>query len=209
MLFHRHMARTRPLAGAVALAGAALALTLTATPAAASCGETNVQQAKRTRSAHGAAPLVVGDSTLLIAANTLARNGIAADAMSCRAFDAGVAILSTHRHNHTLPRLAVLALGSNGTVSGAQISRALAITGPKRVLGLVTPVNNPSAVAAMKRAARRHPNRVLLIDWAKRSAGQGGWFIDGLHPSHPGAGALARFIQQRLRPTAKQLNLTR
>jgi hypothetical protein len=207
MLFHRHL--LRPLAGAATLVVAALALTISATPAQAYCGETNVQHAKRTRSAHGAAPLVVGDSTLLIAADKLAARGISANAMGCRAFDAGLSILSAHRHDHTLPRLAVLALGSNGTVSGTQIGRALAITGPKRVLGLVTPVNNASAASAMHRAARRHPKRVLLIDWAKRSAGHGRWFIDGLHPSYPGAGAFAHLIEQRLRPAAKKLRLAR
>jgi hypothetical protein len=207
MLFHRH--RTRPIAWIGVLAAAALALGLAAAPADAYCGETNVQHAKRTRSAHGAAPLVVGDSTLLIAANRLASRGISADAMGCRAFDAGLSILSARRHGGTLPRLAVLALGSNGTVTGSQIGRALAITGPKRVLGLVTPVNNASAAAAMHRAARRHPQRVLLIDWARRSAGHGSWFIDGLHPSHPGAGKLARLIEQRVAPTARALQLRR
>jgi hypothetical protein len=207
MLFHRYFLRF--LAGAAAMVVAALALTISATPAQAYCGETNIQHAKRTRSAHGAAPLVVGDSTLLIAADKLAARGISADAMGCRAFDAGLAILSARRHAGDLPRLAVLALGSNGTVSGTQIGRALAITGPKRVLGLVTPVNNASATAAMKRAARRHPKRVLLIDWAKRSAGHGSWFIDGLHPSYPGAGAFAHLIEQRLRPTARKLRLAR
>jgi hypothetical protein len=207
MLFHRHLWRS--LAGAVALAVATLALTLSATPAQAYCGESNIQHAKRTRSAHGAAPLVVGDSTLLIAANKLASRGISADAMGCRAFDAGLAILSARRHARQLPRLAVLALGSNGTVTGTQIGRALAITGPERVLGLVTPVNNASAAAVMHRAARRHPRRVLLIDWAKRSAGHGSWFIDGLHPSYPGASRFAHLIEQRLRPTAKKLRLTR
>jgi hypothetical protein len=207
MLFHRY--QTRLFAWAVALAASALALTLTATPADAYCGETNVQHAKRTRSAHGAAPLVVGDSTLLIAADKLASRGISADAMGCRAFDAGLAILSAHRHNHTLPRLAVLALGSNGTVSGRDIGRALAVTGPKRVLGLVTPVNNGSAAAAMHRAARRHPKRVLLIDWARRSTGHGSWFIDGLHPSYPGASAFAHLIERRLKPAEKQLRLAR
>src|SRR5215218_5422525 len=118
MLFHRY--RWRPLAGAAALACATLALAAIATPADAYCGETSVQHAKRTRSAHGAAPLVVGDSTLLIAASKLAAHGISADAMGCRAFDSGLAILSARRQDHTLPRLAVLALGSNGTVGGAQ-----------------------------------------------------------------------------------------
>jgi len=201
--------RLKPLAGAVALASAALALSAAAPAAQAGCGEANVQHAKRTRSARGAAPLVVGDSTLLLAAPTLAAHGVSADAMGCRQFDAGVAILSAHRHDHTLPRLAILALGANGDVSGAQIGRALAITGRKRVLGLVTPVNSPSTQVAMRRAAHRHPKRVLLIDWAKRSAGHGGWFFDGLHPTHPGAGAFARFVTARLRPAVARLRIRR
>ncbi len=207
MLFHRH--RSRPLAGATTLASAALVLGAIATPAHAACGEANIQHAKRTRSAHGAAPLVVGDSTSLLAAPKLAARGISADAMGCRQWDAGAAILSARRHDHTLPRLAVMALGANGDVSGAQIGRALAITGPKRVLGLVTPVNSPSTQAAMRRAARRHPERVLLIDWAKRAAGHGSWFFDGLHPTYPGAGAFARFIAHRVQPAAAKLRIHR
>lgn len=203
---HRH--RFRPFAGAVALASTALALSATAAPAQA-CTEVSVQHAKRARAAHGAAPLVVGDSTLLLAAPRLAARGISADARGCRQFDAGLAILSTHRHDHTLPRLAILALGANGDVTGTQIGRALAITGPKRVLGLVTPINSPSTRAAMRRAAHRHPKRVLLIDWAGHAAGHAGWFADGLHPTHPGASAFARFLAQRVQPTVARLRAAR
>lgn len=202
--------RLRPLPGTVALAAVALALTATApAPAHAACGESVVEHAKRTRAAHGTAPLVVGDSTSLLAAPKLAARGISADAMGCRQWDTGVAILSAHRHDHTLPRLAVLALGANGDVTGTQIGRALAITGPRRVLGVVTPVNSPSTQAVMRRAARRHPKRVLLIDWARHAAGHAAWFADGLHPSHPGAGAFARFIAERVQPQAAKLRIRR
>lgn len=200
--------RLRPLAGAVALASATLALSATAAPAQA-CTEVSVQQAKRARAAQGAAPLVVGDSTLLLAAPKLAARGISADARGCRQFDTGVAILSAHRHDHTLPRLAILALGANGAVTGPQIDRALAVTGPQRVLGLVTPLNSPSTRAAMRRAAQRDPKRVLLIDWAGYAAGHAGWLADGLHPTYPGASAFARFIAHRVQPTVARLRAVR
>jgi hypothetical protein len=207
MLSHRHPSRR--WAGAIALASALLALTVATAPAHAACGEANVQHAKRTRSAHGAAPLVVGDSTSLLAAPKLAGRGISTDAMGCRQWDAGLAILSAHRHDHTLPRLAIMALGANGDVTGSQIGRALEITGPERVLGLVTPMNSAATQAVMRRAARRHPARVLLIDWARHAARHGGWFIDGLHPSHPGAAAFTRFIAQRVQPTTAKLAIRR
>jgi hypothetical protein len=200
--------RSRQVASALALASAALALTSAIAPSAAhaACDETYLGLAKHTRAAHAsAAPLVVGDSTLLLAAPRLAQHGISADAHGCRQFDTGVEILSAHRHAHDLPTLAVLALGANGPVDGTQIGHALAITGPKRVLGLVTPVNSATTRAAMRRAAQRHPKRVLLIDWAGHAAGHPSWFIDGLHPSHVGAAAFAHFITKRLQPTQLRL----
>jgi hypothetical protein len=207
MLFHRHL--SRPCAGAAALASTALALTAAASPAHAACGDANVQNAKRTHAAHGAAPLVVGDSTSLLAAPKLAGHGISTDAMGCRQWSAGLAILSAHRHDHTLPRLAIMALGANGDVTAGQVGQALRITGPDRVLGLVTPMNSASTQAVMRRAARRHPQRVLLIDWARHAAGHGGWFIDGLHPSYPGATAFTRYIAQRVQPTTAKLQIRR
>lgn len=89
-------------------------------------------------------------------------------------------------------RLAVLALGANGAIGGEQISAALRVVGRHRVLGLVTPRNSPVSAGQMRRAARRHPDQVLLIDWVAFSAGHGAWFAgDGLHVNGAGASALA------------------
>ena len=53
----------------------------------------------------------------------------------------------------------------------------------------------------MRRAAGAHPNRVLLIDWARFSAGHGSWFGgDGLHVNQTGARAFARLIRRRVAP---------
>ena len=48
--------------------------------------------------------------------------------------------------------------------------------------------------------ARHHPNRVLLIDWRRFSAGHAWWFgEDNLHVNDTGATAFARLIRRRAR----------
>lgn len=150
----------------------------------------------------GRAPLVVGDSTMLLAAGHLAARGIEADARGCRLLARGVELLAARRRAGTLPQVAVLALGSNGAIGGAQIARALRVVGPARVLGLVTPARTGSGSAgAMRRAARRHPGRVVLIDWMRYSRGRSGVFAgDGLHVSDRGARLFARYVRRRLEP---------
>lgn len=165
------------------------------------CGEQTIARAQHTQAAARGAPLVIGDSTTILAAPRLARLGMTTDAHGCRQFDQGVAILSARRHAHALHPYAVLALGANGTVGGSQIHRALGVMGPDRVLGLVTPRNDASSAAAMRRAAEAHPDRLLLIDWARYSAGRGGWFAgDGLHVDYGGAAAYAAFIRRESDP---------
>jgi hypothetical protein len=149
------------------------------------------------------APLVLGDSTMIFAAPVLGRLGLEADAKGCRSFAAGVGILEARRRAGTLPHVVVLALGANGGASSGAIAHALAVVGAGRVLGLVTPRNDGGATAAMRAAARRHPDRVLLVDWVRYSAPHGGWFgEDGLHVGQPGADAFARLIRRRVGPVA-------
>jgi hypothetical protein len=153
--------------------------------------------------AHGRAPLVIGDSTMIFAAPVLGRLGLEADAKGCRGFAEGVRILAARRHAGTLPRVAVLALGANGSTDAARIAAALRVMGRDRILGLVTPRNTASGAAAMRAAAARHPDRVLLIDWVRFSAGHDGWFgEDRLHVGQPGADAYARLIRRRVAPVA-------
>jgi hypothetical protein len=160
-------------------------------------------QAARSGSAVGRAPLVVGDSTMIFAAPVLGRLGLEADARGCRGFADGVRLLAARRHARTLPHVAVLALGANGSADAGRISQALRVVGSRRILGLVTPRRTPRATAAMRAAAARHPDRVLLIDWVRYSAPHEGWFgEDGLHVGQPGADAYARLIRRRVAPFA-------
>lgn len=178
---------------AAALAGAA--------PAAA-CDVKQVARAHENPSRAVRAPLIVGDSTMLLATPYLGARGIEADAQGCRQLDKGIDLLAARRRAGTLPQVAVLALGSNGAIGAAQIRRALRVVGSSRVLGLVTPSRAGSGTAgAMRRAARRHPDRVVLIDWMRFSRGRGGVFAgDGLHVSDRGARVLASFVRRRLAP---------
>jgi hypothetical protein len=174
-----------------------------AAPEARACDAGAHVQAARGGPDGGRAPLVIGDSTMIFAAPVLGRLGLEADAKGCRGFAAGIGILASRKGAGTLPRVAVLALGANGGGSTAQIDQAVRVLGPSRVLGVVTPRNSPSTTAAMRAAAARRPDRVLLIDWVAFSAGNGGWFGgDGLHVSHTGAEAYARLIRRRVAPIA-------
>ena len=77
--------------------------------------------------------------------------------------EAGIDLLRARRRAGTLPAVAVLALGANGAIGERAIRRALRVIGPFRVLGLVTPSRVGSgSTAAMRRAARRHPDRVVV-----------------------------------------------
>jgi hypothetical protein len=153
--------------------------------------------------AAGRAPLEVGDSTSIFAAPVLGRMGIEADAHGCRNFGQGLGILSSRRHARTLPGVVVMALVANAGVSRSQISHALRILGPSRILALVTAPKSGGGDATLRAAAAAHPDRVLLIDWAAYSAGHGSWFGgDGLHVGQPGADAFARLIRRRIDPYA-------
>lgn len=165
--------------------------------------------AKRSAAAHarpaaaGRAPLEVGDSTSIFAAPVLGRLGIESDAHGCRSFGQGLGIIGARRRAGTLPGVVVLALVANAGVSRAQIRSALHITGPSRVLALVTAPKSGAGDAVLRAAARAHRDRILLVDWAAYSAGHGGWFGgDGLHVGQPGADAFARLIRRRIAPYA-------
>ena len=146
-------------------------------------------------------PLIIGDSTMIFAAPKLGRRGFEADARGCRQFAAGVAMLARRRAIGRLPRVAILALGANGAIPRRVMRRAVRVMGRPRVLGLVTPRNSTSSQATMRWAARRFPDRVLLIDWVAFSAGHGGWFSgDGLHVNHAGATAFAELVRRRVDP---------
>src|SRR4051812_28700638 len=179
------------------LAGLALAL-LAHGSAQADCGGTK-HFSPHKRLVRGRQPLAIGDSVMLGAGPQLSAAGFEVDVRGCRQVTEGLAIMARRRRNGTLPRIVILALGSNFRVTSSDIHRALRIVGRKRLLGLVTPRHRNGSVksdAALIRAAgRHHPGRIRVLDWVRYSAGHPGWFGgDGLHLGPAGGAALTRLL---------------
>lgn len=192
----------------------ACALLVALAPAAQACGESRAAQAREVKGRTGRAPLIVGDSTLLLSVGKFASVGIEANARGCRQFSEGLSLLAGRKRAGTLPAVVIVALGANGPISSGQLPALLNLVGRRRIVVLVTPRNQGTSQARMRAAARAHPDRVLLADWSRysRSRSTGGWFAgDGLHVSNTGAAAYVRFVRRRVAPIAfppvRQLHL--
>lgn len=192
--------------GAAALLGA-LVLLATALPqgAAAKRGCGGIEREKPTKDANlGRPPLAVGDSPMLLALTNLADIGYRANARGCRQFEEGLDLIKKLKKNDRLPRLVVIALGSNGSITKDQIHKAMDIVGKKRILGLVTPRElgggSSSDAGRVREEARKHEDRIELLDWVEFSAGHGSWFQpDGLHLTFDGAEGMAKLLKKPLK----------
>jgi hypothetical protein len=150
----------------------------------------------------GIAPLAIGDSVMLGAAWRLARAGVESDTLCGRSPGAGLGVLRRRRHRHTLPRVVVVALGTNAPITSGDIAAMLRVLGPRRKLMLVTQQRKWQAVGTgpMRRAARRHPHRITVIDWARVARGHRGWLWgDGTHLRPGGLPGYTRLIARAAR----------
>ena len=184
-----------------------LAVLAIAGTAAAACG--GVEQVKPRKDVNlGRAPVAIGDSPMLLALPNLAKEGYRANARGCRQWPEGLDVIRKLKHEDHLPRLVVVALGSNGVVDKNDIHEALDLLGKKRTLGLVTP-RETGGVAGhdadlVRSEAEAHSNRIVLLDWVKYSAGHSSWFQpDGLHLTYPGADAFAKLLKKPLKDLPK------
>jgi hypothetical protein len=184
----------------LALLAAAL-LMLAGAPAARAdnCGGPKTARAGK-RAVPGRPPLIIGDSVLLGAVDEVAGVGYEVNTRGCRQMKEGLGVLASKRRAGRLPSFVVIMLGANGRIERAQIRAALRIMGPGRVLGLMTPRNNPSVSRVIHAAGRRHPASVAVLDWRAATAGRPEWFAhDRNHLGPGGAQALARFLRRALR----------
>jgi lysophospholipase L1-like esterase len=173
----------------------------------AGCG--GVEQVKPRKDVNlGRAPIAIGDSPMLLALPNLAQEGYRANARGCRQWPEGLDVIRKLKHEDHLPRLVVVALGSNGIVDKDDIHTALDLIGKKRTLGLVTPRESGGGAGhdaeLVREEAEAHSNRIDLLDWVKKSAGHSGWFQpDGLHLTLEGADAFADLLKKPLKELPK------
>ncbi len=150
----------------------------------------------------GSGTLCVGDSIMLGASP-----GYYGSLQVCDVLDAavsrqlreGVAIVSA-RLEAGRPSAAVIALGTNGTVTAADIDAILSqLVDVPRVVLVTVQLNGTrswgaSVNAQLVAAPGRWPN-VSIADWKSASEGHSDWFsADGIHPNATGSGVFAGVI---------------
>lgn len=184
---------------ATPLAALLLVAALTAPgPASASCGGTYSYGAKKNANL-GKPPIIIGDSTLILAAPKLAHRGFIANAQGCRQWPEGLDLL--HKKKNRYGKIAVMALSSNGSVTDDDVKAALHAVGKHRILGLVTAyqANHVTEDAKLFRKEAGRHKRILLIDWLHHSRHHPEWFAsDGIHVTYEGAAAQTRYYSKRV-----------
>src|SRR3954451_11810303 len=193
----------------IAALAVAIVLAVAALPAsaAASCGGNETAQPQKRLNPKGQPPIAFGDSVMLLALRSLSHIGYRVDARGCRSYMKGIARIRHYKKIGKLGHLVVMGLGADWTITSGDINRTLNVIGPKRVLGLVVPRElggGTSSDADHVRAAyRRHPQRVMLLDWVRFSKGHREWFQpDHLHLTYSGAAAYTKLLGKALRYAA-------
>ena len=190
----------RRLAPIVFAAGLLVAVPATAH---AGCGGVKFAASKRNL-VKGPEPLAIGDSVMLLAVNPLARAGFTTNARGCRQWAEGHRMLQRRKRRHRLPRLVVMALGTNWYIRRREIGRTRRLLGPRRTLAIVTPREPGGSYSGdaqvIRAAGRAHPGEINVIDWARFSRGHGSWFgPDGIHLTYTGVTMYKRCIKRSLR----------
>jgi len=188
-----------------------LLLLLAAVPPTALAGCGGVKDAPSTITHTWRAPLAIGDSTMLLALHNMADTGWHANAHGCRQMVEGLQLMRRERHAGRLPHLVLLALGTDGTITMRQIQTAIRMVSKRGELVLLTPLelggHGGADAQVMRRAAKRYPQRVRLLDWVKYSRHHRAWFQpDGAHLTAVGAQKFARYcnkVMKYARPPVK------
>ncbi|HEV2371460.1 MAG TPA: acyltransferase family protein [Streptosporangiaceae bacterium] len=155
----------------------------------------------------GSQVTAVGDSVMLAGAQALtaALPGIYIDAQVSRQFSVGLAVVHSLAARGHLRRVVVVGLGTNGTVTSAQVAALLRAIGPDRDLVLVNTFEarpwEAEVNATLMAAARRDPN-VVLANWHRAIESRTDLlYPDGVHPMPPGARLYARVVAGAVQAT--------
>ena len=144
----------------------------------------------------------VGDSVMVDAQPYLTQMGIAVDAQVSRQFDTGVGILRDKLSQGTLPPRVVVALGTNGPMTGADFNGMMSMLRHEKRVVVLT-VREPrywqDQVNAVVRAGVARWKNARLADWYRASAGHPEYFApDGVHLQGQGPLAFTHVIANAL-----------
>lgn len=150
--------------------------------------------------------VLVGDSVLLGAKpevhDLLPQSVVNADVS--RQFAAGAQVIHQMAAENQLPKIIVMALGTNGVISAEQVNTFAETYKDYKIFLVNTVVNNTSegiANTAIADALARQPN-TYLVDWHKLAKTKASWFgSDFVHPSVEGRKIYAQLIVKRVLET--------
>ncbi len=165
------------------------------------------------------AAVLIGDSVMsaaapnLISALAAERPGSIVDAKACRgtlvsctapglpvAPSSGLDVIRAHR---SLPPIAVVELGYNYELSASTVDTVVRELLARNVTTVIW-MNLREQAQHMARsnsvldAARARWPQLSIADWRSYSAGQNGWFSDGLHLTVAGTTEFSTFVRQSL-----------
>jgi hypothetical protein len=148
----------------------------------------------------GRSVTAIGDSVLVASTPALqqALPGIAINAMVGRQFSTGLQVLADIKAHGELRPIVVFALGTNGTVTAAELRTLFAAIGPSRRLVLVNTFEarpwEHEVNAALAAAVRSHA-RVVLANWLGLIEHRTNLlWPDGIHPQPAGGILYARML---------------
>jgi peptidoglycan/LPS O-acetylase OafA/YrhL len=148
----------------------------------------------------GSEVTAIGDSVMLASAPQLEQvlPGISINAQVSRQMGAGVGLVRSLAASAALRPVVVVGLGTNGTVSAAQVSQLIAMIGPHRRLVLInTFVPRPWRSGdneVLAAAARQHANVVLANWYATIVHHTNLLWSDMVHPRPAGAPLYAQMV---------------
>ena len=145
----------------------------------------------------------VGDSIMLDIQPYLETDvpGVSVDGAVSRQFETGIGVVQAERAAGTLGSVLVVELGTNGSVTPADVDAMMqAASGVKRVVFVNTNVPRPweaSDNAVLAAGVARYPGVAVLADWNAVSSPHPEWFTpDQVHLQPAGAQALAALVAQ-------------
>ncbi|HEX9031437.1 MAG TPA: acyltransferase family protein, partial [Streptosporangiaceae bacterium] len=144
--------------------------------------------------------MAIGDSVMLASAPELAQAipGIYINAKVSRAMIAGVALIQQMARARRLRPIVIVGLGTNGPITGYQISQLRAAIGDRWLILVNTFVPRPwehEVNTTIASAARRYPN-VLLVNWHNAIEHHTSLlWSDGIHPQPIGGRLYARVMR--------------